>query len=127
MGPESRVVPSLSCVIERFSNHSCQKVSRCPFTRMMYLMHLCSIWMTFRHSISEGFPTRTLSVKIVLSQQVDYSSQKDTLRILSHWRGAARREVQMVAKRIVPKSMECSDIVLMELPAGFFGSKQFIR
>src|SRR5207245_979059 len=44
--PESLVVPSLSCVIERCSNHSCQKGSRCPLTRMMYLIRLCSVRMT---------------------------------------------------------------------------------
>src|SRR5712692_8092307 len=72
MGPESRVVPSLSCVIERFSNQACQKVSRCPFTRMTYLIRLCSVRMTFRR-LRRRIPSR----------QVEHSSQKDTRRILS--------------------------------------------
>src|SRR6266699_6594659 len=40
MGPESLVIPSLSCVIERCSNHSCQKGSRWPLIRMIYLITL---------------------------------------------------------------------------------------
>src|SRR5437763_7046947 len=44
---ESRVVPSLWCAIERWSNHSCQKASRCPFTRMTYLICWRSGRMTF--------------------------------------------------------------------------------
>src|SRR6266550_3912391 len=86
MRPESKVVPSLSCVIERFSNLSCQKGSRCPFTRMTYLIHLCSVWMTFR-----------LLGRRIPSEQVEHSRQKDTKRLLSR---GERSSQKRVAKRL---------------------------
>src|SRR6266487_1901956 len=82
----SSVVPSRSCVIERCSNHSCQKGSRCPFTRMTYLIHLCSVRMTF-HRLGRRIP----------SEQVEHSRQKDTKRILLR---RERSSQKRVAKRL---------------------------
>src|SRR5215470_5358717 len=79
MGPESRVVPSLSCVIKRFSNQSCQKVSRCPFTRMTYLIRLCSVRMAMLL-----YRTR------IRCQREKYRSQKSTLR--SHFASREGKE-----------------------------------
>src|SRR6266516_5697800 len=69
MGPESRVVPSLSCVIERLSNHACQKVSRCPLTRMTYIIRLCSVRIAI-----------LLCRTRIQCQREKHRSQKDTLR-----------------------------------------------
>src|SRR6266436_5100424 len=69
MEPESRVVPSLSCVIKRFSNQACQKVSRCPFTRMTYLIRLCSVRIAM-----------LLCRTRILCQREKRRSQKSTLR-----------------------------------------------
>jgi hypothetical protein len=76
-------VPSLSCVIKRFSNQACQKVSRCPFTRMMYLVRLCSVRMTFRR-LRRRIPSR----------QVERSSQKDTIRILSCMERSSEKRIR---------------------------------
>src|SRR5258708_4140419 len=79
MEPESRVVPSPSCVITRFSNQSCQKVSRCPFTRMTYLMHLCSVRIAVLL-----YRTR------ILCQREKHRGRKSTVR--SHFASRVRKE-----------------------------------
>ena len=84
-GTGKQVVPSLWCVIERLSNHACQKVSRCPLTRMTYIIRLCSVRMTFSHLRRR-----------IHSGQGEHSHQKDTFER----REEQPEEDQMVAKRI---------------------------